>query len=453
MTFKKSLIAACICTFGAGQAMAAVSEAEAAKLGASLTPMGAEAAGNADGSIPAFDANLKLTNPSTDGTLGNPMPAGEKPLYSITKANMGDYESMLSAGQIELLNTKEGYRMDVFKTVRSATFPQVVNDNVMANATTATLINDGLTLSNAKFGTPFPIPQNGLEAIWNHLVRYVGPTAGGTSSSYYVDSAGNAVRSSTQTVEFSSPLNTPELNWADEDKNEWVLYRADFQAPARRAGEITLVREPIDFSDGNGRKAWQYLAGQRRVRRAPSVSFDTPQPSTAGNSTYDDTYVYNGSPERYDWKLIGKQECIVPYNNWGNATLPVSEQANMLTKGHFNPDYARWEKHRCWVIEANLKEGQRHVYKTRRFYADEDSWTLLMADMYDTQDTLWRTHQSLFAHNYVTSAMWGGTSVVYDFQSKIYSTGGISDEGRPVHAKDHGASYYTPGALKRSGVR
>ena len=52
------LSAAVIMALGAPVAMAKVSEADAAKLGTSLTPMGAEKAANADGSIPAWDGGI-----------------------------------------------------------------------------------------------------------------------------------------------------------------------------------------------------------------------------------------------------------------------------------------------------------------------------------------------------------------------------------------------------------
>ena len=64
----------------------------------------------------------------------------------------------------------------------------------------------------------------------------------------------------------------------------------------------------------NGRRAWQYLPGQRRVKLAPDIAYDTPNPGTAGASTYDDAWVFNGAMDRYDFKLVGKQEMLVPYN-------------------------------------------------------------------------------------------------------------------------------------------
>jgi hypothetical protein len=428
---------------------AAVDFEQAEKLNATLTPLGAEMAGNADGSIPAWSNNVTLT--SSDAVyVTNPL-SNETVLYSITKENMANYEDKLSVGTKKLLTTKDGFRMDVYKTMRTATAPDVIYKNTRINAENTTLINDGLTLDNWKAGVPFPIPQNGSEAIWNHLVRWLGFSSEGTSTAFYVDAKGNSVEASTQFVSFSSPAYTPGEDWG-ENNEEWIVLRANFVAPARRAGEITLVRDPIDFSEGNGRKAWQYLAGQRRVRRAPSVGFDTPAPATAGNSTYDDVSIYNGSPERFNWELIGKQECYIPYNNW--RTTNVEEQKPLLTPNYFNPEAVRWELHRCWVVEATLKEDSRHIYGKRRYYLDEDTWSASMGDLYDTKGEFWRANFSFTAFNYMTKSFTSsGGGIMYDFQSGIYSVGLAHPYTATGMKEPKDPQYYTPAALKRSGTR
>ena len=35
-------------------------------------------------------------------------------------------------------------------------------------------VQSGNGIKNAVVGVPFPIPANGLEAIWNHILRYRG---------------------------------------------------------------------------------------------------------------------------------------------------------------------------------------------------------------------------------------------------------------------------------------
>ena len=68
MIRKFALIASAMAlTFNSGLIQAKVSETEAAKLGAELTPVGAVKAGNADGSIPAWTGGitcLLYTSPS-----------------------------------------------------------------------------------------------------------------------------------------------------------------------------------------------------------------------------------------------------------------------------------------------------------------------------------------------------------------------------------------------------
>ena len=54
----RKLIAVMALSVLAANVMAAVSPEEAAKLGTSLTPVGAEKAGNADGSIPAWTGGI-----------------------------------------------------------------------------------------------------------------------------------------------------------------------------------------------------------------------------------------------------------------------------------------------------------------------------------------------------------------------------------------------------------
>ncbi len=136
------------------------------------------------------------------------------------------------------------------------------------------------------------------------------------------------------------------------------------------------------------RRAWQYLPGQRRVKLAPDLAYDTPNAGSGGTSTYSDTFVFNGAMDRFDWKLVGKKEMYVPYN--GYKLMYAKDIKPALTPNHVNPDFMRWELHRVWVVEATLKPGQRDLYSKRVFYLDEDSWVALAADQYDGKGQLYR---------------------------------------------------------------
>jgi hypothetical protein len=232
------------------------------------------------------------------------------------------------------------------------------------------------------------------------------------------------------------------------------MLRLDYQAPARRAGEILLVHEPgADYTAGKGRKAWQYLVGQRRVRLAPAVSFDTPNPGVAGTSTYDDAFVYNGSPERFNWKLVGKQEMIVPANN--HRFLFEAQLEDALGPKFMKPDLLRFEKRRVWVVDATLKEGQRHLYSRRTYYLDEDSWIAAASDQYDGRGQLWRLQ---FSYN---SPLYAGHKAenhspfgLYDVLQNIYNINGKVTPGK--YQLGNGGvdgKFFTPQGMARSGVR
>ena len=123
------------------------------------------------------------------------------------------------------------------------------------------------------------------------------------------------------------------------------------------------------------------------MKLAPELAYDTPTAGTSGAGTYDDAFVFNGALDRYDWKLVGKREMIVPYNEYKLVFAP-GKREDVAKKSHVNPDLERWELHRVWVVEATLKPGKRHIYHKRVFYIDEDSWAAVAADSYDARGQL-----------------------------------------------------------------
>jgi len=457
MTHKKALAALCLSTFVAGSAFAAVSPQEAARLGQDLTPVGAERAGNADGSIPAWNPAgppipEAFTGADENGftTYINPY-AAEKPLFSIDGSNWQQYADNLTEGTRALFEKMgdDGYRIDVYPTRRDFVHPDWFEDNARKNATTAVLTEDGQKIENSLPGTPFPIPQSALEVTYNHMVRY-GSDFETDYDVYYVDSNGKPILSTTGYITDVFPMyREPSKPVGDSD---FIWLRINYKAPARRAGEILLVHEPgADFSAGKGRKAWQYLTGQRRVRLAPAVSFDTPNPGVAGTSTYDDSYLWNGSPERYNWTLLGKKEMYIPYSCYDfNFKYKVEE---LLGAKFFKPETVRWEKHRVWVVEANLKEGSRHLYSKRRYYIDEDSWTALAGETYDGRGNLWRVHFAYQNILYDIKSQYAWAYGTYDVLQGIYNLNTKPIPGRFRNGVTKDDKYFTAKGMARGGIR
>jgi hypothetical protein len=372
----------------------------------------------------------------------------------ITKENMAQYADELTEGTKALLERlgDDGFQIKVWPSHRSFAGPDWYYKNTVYNATHTPAVEDGLRLENAESGTPFPIPKSGIEVYWNHLLRWEGTHIEASYKVIYMDKNGDAVLATTSTVVQEWPHYNRDKDYGTGFEDYYMI-RLDYTGPARRAGEKLLVIDPMDFTGGAGRRAWQYLKGQRRVRRAPSVAFDTPNSGTAGVATYDDAYMINGSPERFDYKLIGKKEMYVPYNSYDLAYMTPSVDA--LGGKFINPDHNRWEKHRVWVIEGTLKEGSRHIYHRRVFFVDEDSWSVLASDQYDGKDELWKVGFAYQAPSYEVPA---GLSILqghYDLQAGIYYINAYSADTGGFHTQreQKPANFWTPQGLSAGGIK
>ena len=457
--FKKQLIlaaglAALVALPAATQAE--ITPEEVARLSQDLTPFGAIRAGNEDGSIPAWEGGL--TSPADAGfpdfkTGGHhPDPfADDEVLFTINAANMAQYSDLLTETHKALLTTYPDYFMNVYPTRRSAAAPQRIYDATARIALTTQLIEGGNGVTGGTVGVPFPIPADGVEAIWNHILRWralsaeraIGQTAVTREGSYtmvkFVDN---------YLAQYSMEGITEE-----ELDNVIIFFKQRVAAPARLAGEVLLVHETMDQNKEN-RRAWLYNPGQRRVRRAPNVAFDNPRTASDGQATADQLDMFNGSPERYDWKLVGRKEMIVPYNTYKIHSNEL-KYTDILKPLHVNQDLVRYEKHRVWVVEANLKQGTRHVYKKRTFYIDEDSWMALVVDCYDTRDQIWRVQEGLGINYYDAPSFWTTLELTYDLQSGRYLAIGLNNE-EPI-TYDFNKTYelkdFSPGSLRRTGVR
>jgi uncharacterized protein DUF1329 len=441
----------------AGNSFAAVSAQDAAKLGAELTPMGAEKAANADGTIPAWTGGIKTPAeagfPNYKSGDHHPDPyANDKPLFTITADNMGQYAGKLTEGHKKLLQQyKSTYKMLVYPTHRSAAFPQRIYDATKRVATTANLVPNGSGVTGATEGIPFPIPKQGVEVFWNHVLRFRAVTAERYIGQAAVEASGgyNPVKFHD---EFLFQYSAPGMTEQSLD-NVIAFFIQETTAPARYAGEILLVHETLDQSKEN-RRAWVYNPGQRRVRRAPNVAFDNPGTNADNQRTSDQYDMYNGSPERYDWTLVGKKEIYVPYNSYKLQSNTL-KYTDILKKNHINQDLARYELHRVWVIDSKLKAGTSHIYSRRTLYVDEDSWQILAVDCYDRRGELYRVQEGHVINYYELPNLWTTLELVMDLSNGRYLALGLQNEERKSYDFNikRTPADYQPNALQRRGVR
>lgn len=435
-------------------ASAQVTPQEAQQLKTTLTPLGAEKAGNAEGSIPAWTGGMCTVPPGYwHGTRrGDPF-ANEKPLFSITAQNMDKYADKLTDGTKAMLKRYPNtFRVDVYPTHRTECAPQWVYDNTFRNATRARIEerHSGPTPVDAYGGIPFPIPKTGAQVMWNHQLHWRGEDWHFTVDQYLGTADGRLVLSTDGTAEQAMPYYYRDKEPTKFNGEYWLL-RLINVGPPIRAGEAIVARANVD---DDKTQSWVYLTGQRRVRKLPNPCCDTPTPATAGVMSFDELEVFTGRMDRFDWKLIGKKEMYIPYND--NKIMQPTKDSDVMMPHHLNPNYVRWELHRVWVVEAPLAPGHRHEAVRNLYYIDEDSWQAVLGDRWDSKGQLWKTLWTLpmvlpdlpavsdlnFGFYDMTSGAWYSANM-YNQKSEVYK----------IESKHWPDQTFTGDALAGEGIR
>jgi hypothetical protein len=403
--------------------------ADAADLGKTLTPVGAEKAASADGTIPAWTGG----HPQ-DGALSGEFPHdnqidGDQPVFTITHDNYSKYADKLTEGHKELLKRYPDYKMNVYPSRRTVAFPDFIYKATAANAGTCKL-NGTDDPDNCTLGFPFPIPKSGAEVIWNHKLKWRGDAAQRFNNQFIVQPSGDFQQTKIlEQVKFYYANHTSPVPMKS-GQGEYLRYLSQTLSPPRLAGTFILVHEKSGTGD-SGRAAWLYSPGLKRIRRAPTVQYDNPYEGTDGNQFYDQVDMFNGALDRYNWKLVGKKEFYLPYNSNKIAGNKVKYK-DVIRPKHLNQDLPRYELHRYWVVEATLKPGTNHTFKTRRFYVDEDAWNIEAVDDYDNKDQLYKFQEGHLINAPNIQAASTVPEVIYDFFSGRYFITAAFNEDKPV---------------------
>jgi hypothetical protein len=428
-------------------AMAKVPAEEAQRLGKELTPIGAERAGNADGSIPAWSGGQAKGGKLTGEYPKNPQIDGDKPLFSITHDNYAQYAAMLTEGHKELLKRHADYRMNVYPAHRTASFPEFIYKATAANAAGCDLQGTD-SPDNCSVGFPYPIPRNGAEVMWNHKLKWRGNAARRYNNQFVVQPSGDYQQTKIlEDVQFYYANDTRPVA-LKVGQGEFLRYLSQTLAPPRLAGTFILVQEKTGTGDV-GRAAWLYSPGLKRIRRAPTVQYDNPYEGTDGNQFYDQVDMFNGALDRYNWKLVGKKELYLPYNS-NRIAGGNSKYKDLIRPHHLNQELPRYERHRYWVVEASLKPGTNHTFKTRRFYVDEDSWNIEAVDDYDNKDQLYKFQEGHLISASNVQATYTVPEVIYDFFSgRYFITAAFNEDAAYDLSVQFSDDYFTAAAVQK----
>ncbi|HWY25599.1 MAG TPA: DUF1329 domain-containing protein, partial [Nevskia sp.] len=400
------------------------------------TPVGAEQGSSADGSIPPWTGGLPQSQwPAgfkPGMRLADPFP-GDKPLFTITAANYQKYGDRLVDGYKALFAKYPDYSMPVYQTRRTVGYPQAIY--------TATQANDGKSktiaadsIAGAHLGFPFPHPQTGVEVMWNHRLRYRGDTVQSQSTQAVVENSGTIeyLRQTERVFYRYSNVKDPVdiashnillyyLTWFGRDKGGF-----DF---------LALVHETANQLK-DARAIWVVPQGVPKMFRIPPVGYDQPFPGSGGVYFIDMVDMYNGLFDRYVWKLVGKREIYMPYNDYRLSDGSI-KYAQLLKPGHIDQSRTRYELHRAWVVEATLRPGNNHRFGKRTFYVDEDSWNVVLVVNDDHDGKPWRFQEGHLLPSYDALTANCAPVVTYDLKEGRYFA-------NRLYAEDAAVQYDVP---------
>jgi Protein of unknown function (DUF1329) len=451
MRFIQSVIATAVVAVCGAHAYGKASDEDVNKLGTTLTAFGADPSASKDGLVPAYTGQLPPAPAGFKEETGRyPDPyANEKPLFSITQSNMGQYSDKLTEGAKALLKRYSDYRIDVYPSHRSMVYPKEVLAKTKEVAKTATLTDDDLSVVDAWGGIPFPIPKTGAEVIWNHNLTYGQPGRVQLQSGYLIDTTGAVTAVGDLRTSYYYP-------YYDADAKPGTWYKqliAEFAGPPSSVGQKVLQESPLDYKKYDN-TFYFYTPGLRRVRLAPELTYDTPSSAYGGAILGDEPYMFDGKMDRFDWKLVGKKEMIIPYNSYKLEFETPTDK--MFTKHFLNPDAVRWEVHRVWVVEATLKPGARHVMAKRTFYVDEDTWAAAAQDGFDHAGNIYRAGFDYPWVQYGSNP--GSTNSTFSYNDFSKGNYVLSNVIGPngyfrIVSPDRFKTKLTPDAMAGSGVR
>ena len=425
-----------------------------ATLAQERTPLGAIAAGNADGSIPAWTGGLAKTA-LTEGYLQNPY-AEDQPLFTVSADNLQEHSEHLTAGQQALLEKyPESYRLPVYPSRRSASYPDYVYQALDTNRSSATLVDNGKRqgVQNARITSPFPEPENGLEAIWNHIMRWRGILVERQTSWVPVTASGR-YRPIILHEEIAFPYASPQFVDASEDTSNsvpeyqraMVVTKQKFLSPGRLSGNGSLVFDTFDYTR-HERVRWLYPVELKRVVRMPRQELDQPLLSSEGIIRLDDTDMFRGSTENFEWELAGPMEKLVPYNAYGLVDRQL-KFADLIGRFHLKPKHTRYELHRVWEVTATAKTERRGGYSKRVFYLDEDSWQIVLSEKYDAEGELSNVAEAHTLNYYSVPVVYPTLQAHYSLDDGRFMIQGINNMlPPPVWSKQINPRNFSPNAL------
>lgn len=398
----------------AADAHARATDEELAQIGTRYTCTGAEMAGTPEGVAPFTGRHLGampgMAPTAENGERPQDPYAAEKPLFTITAGNMAKYAEFLTPGQQAMFRKYPSFRMEVYPSHRDFRYDDAVCHAALHNARNATLEaretkdEAAATRSNQWFidrswlkvhgavpgAVPFPFPKNGKELVWNLFMAPRPSSVMRETDVAAVYPNGNVLWGAQRAWNYA-PLHDARLRRPAYD-GVAEYRKAETLAPAREAGTITWYTQIFSLNDAN------------------SI-----------------VYLWHSPDYRHRRYRLGPDSPIPP-----TANTITEDEIRLLTPGHENPDFVRWELRRAWVLDGRLRQKYRHLYPHRTLYIDEDSYQATMSEAFDAKDGIWRFNwaNNLYVGGTRTNTWETYSAYYHDLLSGGYTAYDLT-QGRP----------------------
>ncbi len=361
----------------------------------------------------------------------------------IDKNNFEEFsETILTPGQVEMFKLyPNSFKMNVYESRRSCSVPPEVIHLTKENAL---LVDEGEGIIGVIGSIPFPNPTEALHHVWNHILRYRGVEIFGSSPFFIINPDGSRIYGAGEAIakNFWNPF-------TKNDKGLQGMIMIKVTHPPRLADASALIIESLNAFK-TPRRSWVYNPGTRRVRRAPDIAYDYKPSASQGITTADQSGGFNGAKDRYDWKNLGVQKKLMPYNAYKFHETPIEEA---LQPYHVNQDILRYELVNVNVVQADLKSGKRHIIPHRTMYFDLDSHNMLSEETYDGEMVI-QTYREFPLINFYDQPMCLSIhEATYDLTTKRYELSSVRSIDIPKIQwrleVPHEERIFTPEGLKR----
>jgi len=333
----------------------------------------------------------------------------------IDKTNWEKAQGMVPEKFLEMVKRGE-FILDIEETEYKSRecFPKFAQDAMETNVGRYDLGEDDWIIDTASgkpakgiIGLPFPvIKQDDPEAVVKimHNSEYLGYLLGNIRNTFqtpFLNRSGYLRTQKGRTHQMAMDGNPKSVTRANPDGiAKYQIFRV--VSPYDVAGTAVMTWRYIDPEKEDN--TFGYIPAIRRVRRmSPGNRTDA---LFGSDFAVDDASVYDGKVTAMDWRLIGKQDALLPFSECGKGRIVRNDEGEWeTTEGAKETIYGYekegwqgapwapvnwvWVKHPVYVIEMKAKDPY-YNYGPQELWVDSEAFLKVYKVINDKSGKYWK---------------------------------------------------------------